>query len=110
MYSYESNLFIHFGYRYMKILKGYVKNQARPEGCIAERYVAEECMKYCSGYIKDALQIGERKNRNEVEQNDFILEGRPISKGKPTTVDEEVINAAHRYVLFNTEEVEPYIE
>ena len=101
---------MHFGYSYMKILKGYVQNQARPEGCIAERYSAEECMKYCSRYIKDALQIGERKNRNEVEQNDFILEGRPISKGKPMTVDAKVINAAHRYVLFNTEEVEPYIE
>ena len=45
-----------------------------------------------------------------MEQSDFILEGHPISKGKPMTVDAKVINAAHRYVLFNTEEVEPYLE
>ncbi|KAI5342529.1 hypothetical protein L3X38_010404 [Prunus dulcis] len=28
--------------RYMKVLKGYVQNRTRPEGCIAERYIAEE--------------------------------------------------------------------
>lgn len=46
-------------------LKTYVKNHARPEGCIAERYLAEECMKYCSEYIKEANQISNRNIRNE---------------------------------------------
>ncbi|XP_042404675.1 uncharacterized protein LOC121994831 [Zingiber officinale] len=36
--------------RFMKILKGYVKNRARPEGCIAECYLAEERMRFCSAY------------------------------------------------------------
>ncbi|KAE9604361.1 hypothetical protein Lalb_Chr11g0070811 [Lupinus albus] len=27
--------------RYMKTLKGYVKNRSRPEGCIVERYIVE---------------------------------------------------------------------
>ena len=94
----------------MKTLKGYVKNQARPEGCIAERYSAEECIKYCARYIEDGYEFGGRKNRNEVQQTDSILDGRPISKGKPMLLSEEVIDAAHRYVLFNTDEVEPYIE
>ena len=101
---------MHLDYRYMRTLKGYVKNQARPEGCIVERYSADECMKYCAGYINGALVIGQRKNRNEVEQSDSVLEGRPISKGKPMVVTKEVIDVAHRYVLFNTEEVEPYIK
>ena len=35
----------------MKKLKGYVRNKARPEGCIGECYLAEECMRFCSGYI-----------------------------------------------------------
>ncbi|BBH06975.1 hypothetical protein Prudu_018761 [Prunus dulcis] len=30
--------------RYMKVLKGYVQNRTRPEGCIAERYIAEEAL------------------------------------------------------------------
>ncbi|KAK9929509.1 hypothetical protein M0R45_026605 [Rubus argutus] len=32
--------------RYMKTLKDYVRNPARPEGCIAESYLADECMSF----------------------------------------------------------------
>jgi len=34
--------------RYMKVLKGYIKNQYRPEARIVERYVAEEAIEFCS--------------------------------------------------------------
>ncbi|CAL9018480.1 unnamed protein product, partial [Prunus brigantina] len=34
--------------RYMKVLKGYVQNRTRPEGCIAERYIAEEAVEFCT--------------------------------------------------------------
>ena len=34
--------------RYMKVLKGYTKNQYRPEASIVERYVAEEAIEFCS--------------------------------------------------------------
>ena len=30
----------------MKVLKDFVRNPARPEGCIAESYLAEECMNF----------------------------------------------------------------
>ncbi|CAL8163867.1 unnamed protein product [Prunus armeniaca] len=33
--------------RYMKVLKGYVHNRTRLEGCIAERYIAEEAVEFC---------------------------------------------------------------
>jgi len=33
---------------YMKVLKGYTKNQHRLEASIVERYVAEECIEFCS--------------------------------------------------------------
>ena len=33
---------------YMKVLKGYTKNQYRPEASIVERYVAEEAIEFCS--------------------------------------------------------------
>ncbi|KAI5338157.1 hypothetical protein L3X38_017428 [Prunus dulcis] len=32
--------------RYMKVLKGYVQNRTRPEGCIAKRYIAEEALEF----------------------------------------------------------------
>ncbi|XP_075504466.1 uncharacterized protein LOC142541901 [Primulina tabacum] len=95
--------------RFMKILKGYVKNRARPEGCIAECYLAEERMAFCNAYIKNDSSIGVRSNRND-DLEDGLLEGRPISKGKEKILEDHVLQAAHRYVLFNTAEVEHYLQ
>ena len=52
----------------MNILKGYVRNRARLEECIAECYIAEECMQFCSGYMKQVAKIGARHNHNEMIQ------------------------------------------
>ncbi|XP_042467446.1 uncharacterized protein LOC122050620 [Zingiber officinale] len=95
--------------RFMKMLKGYVKNRARPEGCIAECYLAEERMRFCSAYIKKAACIGLRSNRNDDLENG-VVEGRPISQGKEIILEEHLLQAAHRYVLFNTAEIDPYIQ
>ncbi|GKB19973.1 signal peptide peptidase-like protein 2 [Tanacetum coccineum] len=39
--------------RYMKKLKGYVQNKAKPKGLIAEGYVAEEALTFSSHYFWD---------------------------------------------------------
>ena len=44
--------------RYMKILKGYVKNQCRSEASIIERYISEESIDFCSEYMSKAKCIG----------------------------------------------------
>jgi hypothetical protein len=36
--------------RYLRTLKGYVRNKAHPEGSIAEGYILEECMTFCSRF------------------------------------------------------------
>ena len=41
----------------MKVLKGYTKNQHRPEASIVERYVSEECIEFCSQYIEDGKSV-----------------------------------------------------
>jgi hypothetical protein len=38
--------------RYMKTLKGYVRNMARPEASMAEGYVKEECIGFVTEYLK----------------------------------------------------------
>lgn len=45
--------------RDMKKLKGYVRNCNRPEGYIAEAYIAEEAVKFCREYLSgvDAVRI-----------------------------------------------------
>ncbi|BBN68176.1 transposable element gene, partial [Prunus dulcis] len=69
--------------RYMKVLKGYVQNRTRPEGCIAERWSAFK--------PKDGVS-------------------KPLSGCTVSVVDQDLLNQAHLYVLENTEEVLPYIE
>ena len=51
--------------RYMKILKGYVRNRHRPEGCIIECYIAEEVVEFCSEY----LHMSTAKDKNPIYAN-----------------------------------------
>ena len=37
--------------RYLRTVKGYVRNKAHPEGSIAEGYIAEECLTFCSRFL-----------------------------------------------------------
>jgi hypothetical protein len=38
--------------RYMKTLKRYVRNMARPEASMAEGYVKEECIGFVTEYLQ----------------------------------------------------------
>ncbi|KAJ9539304.1 hypothetical protein OSB04_032037 [Centaurea solstitialis] len=71
--------------RYMKKLKHYVRNKVRPEGSIAEGYVAEEALTFCSMYIQDVQTRFNRPERNE----DVIVEKTKLwvfeSKCRPTS-------------------------
>ncbi|XP_019255076.1 PREDICTED: uncharacterized protein LOC109233657 [Nicotiana attenuata] len=53
--------------RYLQILKSYVRNYARPEGSIAEGYLAEESLTFCSRYIKNISTKFNRPARNDDE-------------------------------------------
>ncbi|BBH01932.1 hypothetical protein Prudu_012341 [Prunus dulcis] len=37
---------------------GYVQNRTRPEGCIAERYIAEEAVEFCTQHLSDVSTVG----------------------------------------------------
>ncbi|GKC59495.1 hypothetical protein Tco_1087093 [Tanacetum coccineum] len=50
--------------RFMKKLKGYVRNKAKPEGSIAEGYVAEEALTLSSHYFRDVTTKFNRLERN----------------------------------------------
>ncbi|XP_042423450.1 uncharacterized protein LOC122011081 [Zingiber officinale] len=91
------------------MLKRLCEEPSKAEGCIAECYLAEERMRFCSAYIKKAACIGLRSNRNDDLENG-VVEGRPISQGKEIILEEHLLQAAHRYVLFNTAEIDPYIQ
>jgi hypothetical protein len=39
--------------RYLRTLKGYVHNKAHPEGSMAEGYILEKCLTFCSHFLED---------------------------------------------------------
>lgn len=94
----------------MKVLKDFVRNPARPEGCIAESYLAEECMEFCSAFLKKTTNVEDKLDRNTEYENSCILEGRAISASIPFTLTEMEKNIAHLAVIQNTALVEPYVE
>lgn len=101
--------------RYLGKLKSYVRNRSRPEGSIAEGYLAEECVTFCSRFLSvdgggtgntltdfgrcstDAeYHIGTKKNKD----------------GKMFKLKDANWKATHRYILFNSgnDEIERLIE
>ncbi|XP_021758767.1 uncharacterized protein LOC110723717 [Chenopodium quinoa] len=107
--------------RYLGKLKSYVKNRSQPEGSIAEAYLAEECLVFCSRYLHDdfssKLNRAPRNDDDTASNEDeslFPNVGRPLgvkkkSKGKKVSLDEDTLMKAHRYVLFNCDEISDYI-
>ncbi|KAF9604668.1 hypothetical protein IFM89_008999 [Coptis chinensis] len=98
----------------MKDLKASVRNHARPEGCMAECNLAEESVTFFSEHMKrvdinnDQPSINEDYNDESTKSS--ILEGKPLLKGTIITLTRDMVEAAHRCILFNFEEVQPYIE
>jgi len=104
------NLFFVQIVRYMKVLKGYVRNRARPEGCIAEWVLTEECVRLCSGYIQQVEAVGTKYHRNQDFEDEAIIVGRPLLKGSLIELSAEMQKIVHLHVLLNSAEVEPYIK
>ncbi|XP_057443879.1 uncharacterized protein LOC130736038 [Lotus japonicus] len=103
--------------RFLRILKSYVRNKARPEGSIAEGYVAEECMTFCARYLTDMDSRLNRPDRYMDYASDefvglsvFKNNGRSIGGGSWESMSSSDIQQAHFYILQNCEEVRPWIE
>ena len=92
--------------RYMKILKGYVKNPYRPEGSMIERYIAEESIEFCSDYMTSTNPIGVPRTS---WLNKFST-SKSIRGVNVVTKDREELLQAHLYILNNTDEVIPFLE
>jgi len=82
----------------MKVLKGYVKNQYRPEASMIERYIAKESVELCSDYMTKAKPIGVPRrswlNKCSLSKSNWGLS--VVSK------DCEEFLQVHLYILNNT--------
>ncbi|KAL0556393.1 hypothetical protein IC582_004906 [Cucumis melo] len=65
--------------RFMKVIKNAVRNRNRLEGCIAEGYILEEAVEFCSEFLCgiDPIGLGCQKLR---DNSDYSELGRPLSR------------------------------
>ncbi|KAJ0510828.1 putative Transposase-associated domain-containing protein [Helianthus annuus] len=110
--------------RYLCKLKSYVRNKSHPEGSIAEGYLIDECLNFCSRYMhglnashgKGAENGDDFEEENKLDDPVFVNGGHPLGgekrrQGKVFTLDVQLREQAHRYALFNSDcaEVDVYI-
>ncbi|KAG9458168.1 hypothetical protein H6P81_002676 [Aristolochia fimbriata] len=87
--------------RYLLTLKNYIRNKHRPEGSIAEGYLMEEVTTFCARYVDGMETKLNRPVRYE--------EG-PIGAGTSFLMTANESYQAHRFILFNNDNVMPYID
>ncbi|GJX87017.1 hypothetical protein Tco_0337791, partial [Tanacetum coccineum] len=98
--------------RYMKKLKNYVRNKAKPEGSIAEGYVSEEALTFCSRYLKETRfnRLGRNDDGLPEEEPDKFQVFRSVCKltgrMKETRLTTDVRQAVVWFVLNNSPEVD----
>ncbi|XP_028067200.1 uncharacterized protein LOC114270011 [Camellia sinensis] len=99
------------------ILKGFAANKAHPEGSIAEAYISKECTTFSSIHLDGIETVFNREERNDDGGDHgsrlafFSQNVRPfglISRAPDVSVNEREI--AHWFVLYNSFEVEQYVE
>ena len=93
--------------RYLLTLKQYVRNRAHPEGSIAKGYLMEECMSFCARYLDDVETKSNRPLRN-YDGGEAL--GRSVGESLQIHLDNVTWTQTHRYVLFNTDSVKPFLK
>ena len=90
--------------RYLNKLKSYARNRSKPEGSIAEGYLAEECLVFCSRFLggDGGSKITRAVNFESYPENvEFPIGSRRNKDGKAIYLNEAKWMAIHRYFLFN---------
>jgi hypothetical protein len=92
--------------RFMRVLKKYVLNHARPEGIISKGYLTEEVIEFCVEFVPNLNPIGLPQSRHERRLSEKGM------LGIKTTycMDEHSLSEAHYIVLQNSTLVETYIK
>ncbi|XXG68738.1 hypothetical protein AAC387_Pa06g1756 [Persea americana] len=99
--------------RFLKTLKGYVRNRARPEGSITEAYIVKECLTFCSMYLRQTDRVeryddgGERGSGRSIFTQIVRTIGLMLRAHDPSQREHD---KAHWFVLKNCPEVEPYLQ
>jgi len=80
-------------------LKQYVRTRSHPEGSIAEGYLAEESLTFCSRFLHN---VETKSNRVDRYIDGYV--GAPIEM----CLNKIEYDQLHRYILFNWDSIEKY--
>ena len=99
--------------RQLGTLKGYVRNRARPEGSIAEAYIANEALTFCSRYMEDVVtrfnRDGDKWDPPNGDLSVFQHGVKLLGANRETYLENKEFDKLCWYVLNNYDEVEPYL-
>ncbi|XP_052193807.1 uncharacterized protein LOC127802149 [Diospyros lotus] len=104
---------------YLGHLKSYVRNRAQPEGSIAESYLAEECLTFCSRYLEGIEtrfnqlgRVDDQTTNNESSRVSmfFIEIGRSVGSTSYFNLTHIEKQQAHKYVLMNSKLVDRFVK
>ncbi|KAL8157278.1 hypothetical protein AgCh_002110 [Apium graveolens] len=91
--------------RYLKILKEYVMNRSRPEGCIDERYLIEEAIEFWPEFIPNVKAIG-----LPIDRHSGGIDGEGVTGGQKVEIDSAQWHRVHLCVLHNFVDVVPFVD
>nr|XP_028960704.1 uncharacterized protein LOC103435145 [Malus domestica] len=102
--------------RYLQTLKRNVRNKGRPEGSMAEANLVDECLSFCSMYLRGVESRRNRRGRNEDGigrgvsggLSIFDSKGCYMGSGEHVELDLNTLDQCHRYILNNCDEVNPF--
>jgi len=85
--------------RYMKTLKSYVRNMARPKTYMVEDYLRDECIRFVMEYLQsfDVTEMWVWDAEEEYVVAEEVLQG----GGQPYIMSPALRDLAHQYVLSN---------
>ncbi|XP_074373719.1 uncharacterized protein LOC141714076 [Apium graveolens] len=92
--------------QFNKVMKSYVRNRYHPEGCIAESYLREESVEFCTEFLKESCKIA------GVPKDQVRLSG-PLSVVKMKEVEEkeqDVVQKKDKYVFVDQVKQVFYVE
>ena len=103
--------------RYLRTIKGYVRNKAHPEGSIAEAYIAEECLTFCSRFFDVDTKL------NHVDRHESTTVNEPSSglsifgemdykrRGQTcVTFSGDAVRKMRHYIISNCAEARHWVE
>ena len=94
--------------QYLKTLKGYVRLRSNLEGSMAQGYIMDEAMRFCTGYMQHCCESKRRvwDDKEEPTLISEVIEG----NGRHRLLPNELRFLIHEFVLNNAEPLQVYKE